>query len=269
MANTPKETTLPGVLFQYRPPEGWAYENLCRRVLYCGSSLKFNDPYDCAHAPSIRDLPDYPGAGYDPRFLQFCRLARGILKLRPLENPSNPSGAELVDGINEVYGVLHTRMRKAYGVACFSRRNDSLPMWAHYGGRGEGFCLAFGTGDKELPAADKAARIVKVAYSDTFPNADISQMRIDALLEDYMANSFSHKSKKWEYEDEWRLIRKPVGEVVYSKETLKGVYCGNNATPRTIATIINIVKETNPNAEVWKGTLSKSEYAVEHKERVA
>ncbi|MGI9337546.1 MAG: DUF2971 domain-containing protein [Gammaproteobacteria bacterium] len=222
MENKPDKLKLPEVLFQYRPPELWALENLSRQVIHFTSPEKFNDPYDCNIPPMLSRLPD---AG-------FARLAK-----------------------------MWPDIRKKHGVACLSACNDNLLMWSHYAGRGKGFCLAFEVNDiDESILAFGNHEVMPVKYEKNNPSA--TDIEIWKAGEDKWGKLFLHKSEDWKYEQEWRLVKGSEGEEKYWAAWLKAIYFGTGATDGMKEIIRSIVEETYPDTELWEGELSKTEYKV-------
>ena len=50
--------TAPLLLYKYEAFSAQSLENLKNQVIYFGSPLRFNDPYDCALSPSIAEPSD-------------------------------------------------------------------------------------------------------------------------------------------------------------------------------------------------------------------
>lgn len=254
MENKPTQSKPPKFLYQYRPPEVWALENLSQRVMYFTPPAKFNDPYDCNIAPRLAYLT---GA-------KFAAFRRAFPRL-PHRKDAHPfdglSKAEAIDKFNGNMVKMQKAFRNFYGVACFSARNDILPMWSHYAGRGMGFCLAFAA--REISGACFLERdeVERVEYISKIPVAESmkewkAQGRLSKLL--------LYKSKEWKYEREWRIVRTGPGKKEYDGELLKAVYFGTKATKGTVKAVRAIVKDEykDVNVKFYKGRPSKTEYKV-------
>lgn len=245
-AFTPPENTL----YQYRPPKGWAYENLCQRVLYLGPPADFNDPYDCFLPPALRHLSRDEKVAYLRKHM--------------------PSAGGLTDNglinINASAAEKHAaEFRQNLGVACFSERNDNLLMWSHYADGGKGFCLAFDTRGAPFFNKNFGVTIHKVKYSSALPAGPGGRISY--------VNFLMHKSEDWKYEEEWRYIKRYDNGledadryVGYAGKVLKAVYFGTNATNDTKALVHHIVKGVYPHAKMWQGELDNTEYKVNFKE---
>lgn len=244
----------PEVLYQYRPPAVWAIANLSRRVMYFTPPEKFNDPYDCGLFPKL-------GYVTGAKYAAFRRALPNLFSGEELSSFDGLSKTEAVDKFNGIIAEKWGIIRERQGVACFSKRNDNLPMWSHYAGRGEGFCLAFDMMEINGELFFEYDEVVPVEYVDKIPAAE--SMKMWKTDDTALWKLSCYKSKEWEYEREWRIVNLAHGESQYGEELLKAVYFGTRATAGTKELIRAIVEETYPNAELWQGQLSKTEYKVE------
>jgi hypothetical protein len=106
---------------------------------------------------------------------------------------------------------------KQFPVTCFSKRPDSVAMWAHYGRDAAGVCLAFDEDDlaDKFPSAfvgdvkylEGPAQIPawKVVYAYTTEKNRHSEW----LLNDAYGLAYFAKRSEWQYESERRLIVDP------------------------------------------------------------
>ncbi len=266
MKNKSAQTEMPAVLYQYRPPELWALENLSRCVLHFGSPSKFNDPYDCGIPPRVQNLTEEQ---YKSMMAQGVR--RGVV---PLELASKGNAERYTAIFNSHMPMKWHQWCDGLGVACFAKRRDNLLMWSHYSGRGKGFCIAFNT-QKALILHKGLIR--EVQYSgkppepldgSAFLGDGTPEGRVPAML-DFLA----HKPEDWKYEQEWRVFMKIDGRnkeerdknrrIGYDWDALKAIYFGTETEDETKAQICATAIETYPNTELWQGRLSESEYKVE------
>lgn len=244
----------PKILYQYRPPEAWALDNLCRQVMYFGSPENFNDPYDCRTPPTFRDstaeqLVNALKKGKFPA--KSLPNVRGLLGKDALKS-------EVIRHANAMLRREYTKLREQYGVACFSMHRDNLLMWSQYGGHGKGFCLAFDVRDKLLFPAGK---IIPVQYSAGWPDVGDTMKMLDQKINP--REFLAHKSKDWAYEQEWRLLGERKSEKRYDAKTLKAVYFGTEATKGTREIVRLIVQEKYPHTELWNCKIHASECRVD------
>jgi len=246
---------LPNRLFKYEAFTVRSLLNLKKQIIYFGSPLNFNDPYDCAITPTIAEpsdedieeirahqinLTDVPAAA--KRALQqstsqdlrelFVRSARKTLR----------------DSVDE---FLAKR-----GVACFSERNDDLLMWSHYGGQYKGFCLEFDT------TAEPFHRILPVRYEKSLPTVSVRSLLLDDSFNPGQ-ELFSTKSEAWAYEREWRAIHNAAGtEYGYPSAALTGVYFGPDIDQPTLETICLVLLGQNETVRFHRGNRSSTDFRV-------
>jgi hypothetical protein len=92
-------------------------------------------------------------------------------------------------------------------VSCFSEINDSIVMWSHYADKHRGFCIEYDF--KSLPLINKTSVLLyPVVYqSELFDITDYIKSEKNSLSILLGIRAAITKSKEWEYEREWRLIR--------------------------------------------------------------
>lgn len=96
-------------------------------------------------------------------------------------------------------------------IACFTCKNDSLLMWAHYGNHLKGVCLCFDTKKDSF----LFSHAHKVEYTK-FRNRDRNY------------NFYFYKASEWKYEKEWRLVVQGQEDYI-STNSCVGVIIGERA----------------------------------------
>lgn len=113
------------------------------------------------------------------------------------------------------------------GICSFSRVNDNLLMWSHYGNAHNGLCYGF---DKALliesiwkgisATGETYYEHGDVLYTSSPPNV------IGEKFEDYQAKDIIfHKSLGWAYEQEYRIVATPR-KAKFDSKALKKVFIG-------------------------------------------
>lgn len=118
--------------------------------------------------------------------------------------------------------------------------NDEL-LWAHYANSHKGFCIEY-----HLPTLLKNQlppfRSFDVSYSNDVPNLSlthiISQKDADLLIK----NMLGYKSKRWEYENELRIITENFGLNSYDYRAVKAIYFGLKTPESTISKTMKALK---------------------------
>ena len=85
-------------------------------------------------------------------------------------------------------------MRAGFGILSLSESYDSILMWSHYARSHEGFVIGFNAD------SDYFTDAIRVVYSS-------ERAKRMSLVELTKTEVFCTKSKAWEYEREWRVVR--------------------------------------------------------------
>lgn len=109
---------------------------------------------------------------------------------------------------------------KDAGVLSLTEKPDNLLMWAHYADSHRGFVVEFDGSHNffDFPNKPGEPAIQKVVYRERKSIKHFSDLRSN---EDVWINLFITKSKIWEYEQEWRLVKslndadKTIGNDIY------------------------------------------------------
>lgn len=249
--------TRPTRLYKYESFNAQALENLKNHSLYFSSPSHFNDPYDCAVFPSVKEPTDDDVERIRNYFLQNSETSeQAKLQFKKLTT----SGLRVVL-LRQGQNVLDKAVAEfisTNGVSCFSERNDSLLMWGHYGGRFKGFCLEFKTDQEPLIKARQ------VKYFKEMPKVDlVSLLCNEEDSEKVLDDLWCTKAFDWRYEKEWRCIHKNSGTIYnYTAEALSGLYIGPDASFSSLEILSLIVMNQNPQVKIWQGQRSKSDFSV-------
>lgn len=155
--------------------------------------------------------------------------------------------SDVVDNMNE--------LRKNAYISCFSKNNDSILMWSHYGNNHTGICIEYERPEKDyfdvvyskkrkpLNLEDTARRLL--AYMLTETNVEVDN---PTLIKNIM-KPFLTKSKEWQYEEEVRCIFTKENENIFQKDNrtllkmetpITAIYIGCKACEKDIKAITEI-----------------------------
>jgi len=189
------------ILYKYLPPE--RIDVLRDGLIRLTQAAALNDPFDC----KVRYLnPDE--VSHDLKGERCCLLS-------------------YVQGLQ--YSLLRDeRVSTLY--LCLTEKTDSLLMWSHYAKNHEGFLIGFDVTHEFFSKDEDATGLWKVTYTNkrpAFPKEVLEEelSRQPGINPYGSLNAFflgEHrfnpdttksdyrfiKSKEWEYEHEWRLIRR-------------------------------------------------------------
>lgn len=246
---------LPVKLYKYEGFSTQSLLNLKSQIIFFGSPLNFNDPYDSALTVTISEP-----SGDSVERLRARYLAKAPSKEARVElenaSPQYLKESFIAAGENGIKEGTKVFLRTK-GVSCFSEKYDDLLMWGHYGGRYKGFCLEFSTQHEVFHKARK------VDYVPKPPAIDLERILTDRR-DDLIQALFCTKSEAWRYEKEWRVIHHEVGtQYGYPPECLTGVYFGPDIDSQSLEIICLILKGQNSNVKLWAGKRSNTEFKVE------
>ncbi|PBJ11517.1 DUF2971 domain-containing protein [Flavobacterium sp. ACN6] len=131
---------------------------------------------------------------------------------------------------NDAFVNLHTAFNnllafnKRIGIYALSKTYLDELLWAHYANSHKGFCIEY---DSDLLISSfKTEKVFSysVLYGNNPPEITIKDITIknDGLIYKMTA----YKSKRWEYEKEYRIVTDNFGKQSYNYEAVKSIYFG-------------------------------------------
>jgi len=134
-----------------------------------------------------------------------------------------------------------------YKVCCFTTSYLNELMWAHYGNSHKGICFKYDFSH----STDIYKCLYPVHYSDERFNANSVQEIIPTLLQ---------KSKRWECEEEWRILNLEEGKTPIQKNCLKEIIFGCKASIEDVEKIKVCCKQNNYQIEYSRITSTGQNY---------
>jgi len=209
----------------------------------------FNDPFDCNVSlfafedEKVRSHMEYlikrdKGNNYVERF----RLQRNLnSKIMPFAK----------DFMKHIFNTENSNR----GVTCFSKNSLNMLMWAHYARCHTGVCMGY-----DLPSLrdcivlkNRESCFIPVKYKDSIvPIKDFQGMEM-------LHTWFGSKHDMWHYEEEIRMISRPLmldkNQKYYFKipvEIVKEIYLGASIDTEKHLEIINLVKHRFPHVKIFQ-----------------
>jgi hypothetical protein len=248
--------SLPARLYKYESFSAQSIENLKNQVLYFNSPLRFNDPYDCAVFPSIAEPNDSEVEEIRAHYLAINDLEPKVRVA--FERTSIPGLRIMLLRMGQ--DVLDRQLQEFVskrGISCFAEKPDNLLMWSHYADQHKGFCLEFRTD------LDPFTKVRQVKYTNSMPQFSLTRMLCDRDFDEVL-DLYCCKAQDWQYEREWRCIHNEAGTAyTYKTEALVGVYMGSQSSFTALEIVALILAGQNTHVQLWQGSRSKSEFAVE------
>lgn len=218
---------------------------------------ELNDPYECHLTLDPSEVLD--------SYRQHRRSMGPSISEPELENHVLAAEQQLV-----IDALLHYRhMRNSLGVVSLTEDPRNLLMWAHYGDEHRGAAVELDIFNSLLRPGSKGGDTFsgfrRVEYVDT---------RVKGLATpDNTITSLSRKSKAWEYEKEWRLIRtlnltredRPGIHVVdFEFSAIRSIYLGARFDPHRLKELADLLPNDGPTRPpVYKLQISPDRFELE------
>lgn len=249
---------IPDILYKYRD---WNDENhkriITKNELFFASADLFNDPFDAT-------LPF--------KYKKDEMTEENIIKklfLTGRDMYPNISEEELQKMVKERLITQNfnsdkywrdnhqnfiNETNKTYGIFSLSSKSDNLLMWSHYAKAHTGFCIGFCK--YELFETVQGA-FGKIHYSEHFPTMPLFGDNVPYILEILMT-----KSKDWEYEDEYRLIKvhAPRSVFIYNDSCIKEIIFGCKMTQKNREEIIEVVQSKKSKIKLYECLIDNEEF---------
>ncbi len=184
----------------------------------------FNDPFEFHTGLIKADIDsNYMDTLFYPRLSSFTEIEIAEVKKEVLKD------AEKL--INDFRKVMEYQ-KKSFKVTSFSNEFDEILMWSHYGDKHGGICVGF------LSSAFASNDLMPVNYVKDFQPINYLEDKEGAF--NYWMTT---KYKKWNYENEVRLLNPTETEFAYFDlsmvtEIIFGCQVDNDVIKETIAKLV-------------------------------
>lgn len=185
------EVSDPPHFFKYTPIEGWLPSLLCGDSLLFSSRLSFNDPFDSRPGFKVT-LETKEGRNFMQGKLRSrtqLKPAQRIMHLRRLEQLQKRQTTDSNEGVNTLLDSA--------GILSLATSWENPLLWAHYAKHHKGICIGFHSNIGIFRLAHK------INYEEKMPIL----LRPQDTPQQMLDKTFLTKSKCWEYENEWRIIK--------------------------------------------------------------
>lgn len=176
----------------FSQPEHYSrVEAILSGSLYFSSPVSFNDPFEIS--------PVFGG----PSKMDFDNLITTMFG----QELSHSARTKVFDKFSRSVGSNHKpaisrEWLSEIGVHCLSTTYNDILMRSHYAEKHSGICIGFDSGVEPFCSARE------VHYSDERPRVSVlhSALNTEQLIRDVLFR----KSKHWQYEREWRIVKRPI-----------------------------------------------------------
>ncbi|MBN3099422.1 DUF2971 domain-containing protein [Pectobacterium brasiliense] len=242
------------MIYKYRAINQRTFEILINKKIYFSAPIDLNDPLDC----SIDIEAEYQKVvgKYNPDISEEYNRKAFLLYL--LNNHHKDKDDNYVK-----LNVLIGDFIKTLGVFSASKNERDALLWSHYGDSHKGICLGFDESimpDEDVFMSGGIKYKGAPAYQDIFeslieelgtfvqpwnskPNypAEMGDKFYTKQLYVLMEGNLMIKSSKWEYEEEYRIVRNKHGLFSFNPEALKCIVFGVRTSEVDKETIRNIL----------------------------
>ena len=232
---------MPQSLFRYRSCTEKQIDAFQKDTIYAVSADLFNDPFDTLVRYDIDGIKNYVNALLELNTL--VQLKKYLEEGNDFTNnvkDSFPQGmvekikeqvlatdfeekkdflaaykTQMLQMIDFLYPLLADVSKRFVSIACFCESVQSITMWSHYADYHKGFALEYEMRPTLTKGIKEGVGLYPVIYDDI--RYDASQYMAWAFLKMFSINAPNpdilshtkcalHKSRQWEYENEWRLV---------------------------------------------------------------
>lgn len=130
------------------------------------------------------------------------------------------------------------------GIYSLSKNSRDELLWAHYANQHNGYCIEY----------DLNILLNSIKEMEHYNSVTYSKTPIKINWKDFFNSNSkrlnkmgTYKSKRWEYEQEYRIITNRTGKINYSPLAIKSIYFGLRICTDKKQKIINSLKSRNIN----------------------
>lgn len=261
----------PPILYSYSPGGDWLPACLAGKSLRFSSRLAFNDPFDSRPGYYV----DQGRAGTEWLKERVYRLT-GVSpaeKLRTLQRCKHQSRNP-----RQMEEFMTEAMLNDIGILCLTEQWNEPLFWGHYAAKHTGICIGFSTDLDVFRLAEK------IVYQDELPVI----LRPQDDNETMVQKALLTKSRAWEYECEWRLLKHKLrstpelhsnmdpdermhldqrgpGIYQFDPNTIESLTMGMNMPTKVEEFIKASVRDTGRNIQLFKAARHPTMYKIERK----
>lgn len=242
----------PKRLFKYRPINDYTRKMLSSKEIYHAGRDSFNDPLDGINSYRLvytpEEMTSYIDMVSEGRPTEEAEMVRNYLQQNP-----------------EVFEITTRESILAdlgsFGISCFSAKADNFLMWSHYAQEHHGVCMEFDFTREIQMVRQRGFSLLnsymlnmrKVVYTDSTAVVNLTSISRDKFSPVY------HKSRNWEYEEEYRSVRPAVGVYSFDPGLLQAVYFGMRTTQKEIDEIRKLIDQSGYEGIVFKKMIQRSQ----------
>ena len=240
LVQTIREGGIPRYLYKYTTVEN-CLKMLKDGTVYFADYHSFNDPFECK---AVID-----------KNISFEEWKRFFIKRQGMTDIEASKMADLFmrNPDNIVGGLVEKLLdtENKFGYLCLSAEYDNLLLWAHYADQHKGCCIKLDL----LNDPTVFWRIWKVEYSNDYPVTNYVKNQEGAL------GVLFHKSKAWEYEQEYRVVRfEGIGPRHIAPGTVSAIFLGCKVGEGERQSIIQALESQKQGVDLFQAYTDDKSY---------
>lgn len=145
-----------------------------------------------------------------------------------------------LDSVKEAFRDLIAIKDKS-GIYSLSKTFTDELLWAHYANSHNGFCIEYDL-DKLCEFEGTKYSIFDVLYQNKPPIMNVDSMFTSDAQNEILQKLTSVKSKRWEYEEEIRIITPSEGKQYYDFRAVRSIYFGLRMKKENIRLIMETLQ---------------------------
>lgn len=231
----PQVGAFPKSFFRYRTICEYTDEEIKKGTVHLSNPCKFDDIFD---SKCYID-EDGPGDTVVENYLKGKAIAEQIPALQPN-----------VDNLDKYFSSVDEEIDKMLRIACFTQKNDNIPMWYYYADKHKGICIEYDISTLQ-PYPDLGFIFLPVIY----PNKEESNNYYTGIFikETFAISAVRNslvKGNDWKFEKEWRIIK--IEDESDVALPIKGIYFGCDIDAKNKAHIIDLVSALKHSIDLYE-----------------
>ena len=250
--------SIPPILYKYRDwSDQYQKRLLTEGEIYFASADQFNDPFDCS-IPFRFNEEDLTEENLFRKYLELGRIYNPDMNETALHNYAfKAQRRDLIHDENHLRQTDETfakRFNKEWGILSLTSKNDNFLMWSHYAHSHSGFCIGL---DSDSLYKQILGTLGPVVYATNFPEFGLFEESNDSMIKQTY-----HKSKIWEYEDEYRVLKNGYARKVVklNSGTIKEIIFGAKMQQSDKFNLLKMISEKYPQAGVYELKMHDSKF---------
>lgn len=256
-------------LYRYQPFQKF-YESICHEALTFSDPASLNDPFDCRTLVSsdstkeererfLKNLKENPSSESEHKREEFIESVDKDLN-SGFHHKKLEFHSHYIDRLEE---ILKNHAKKTLGILCLSEYRDHILMWSHYAEYHKGICIEF-----RKDALESNFKYCKpINYRKELPSLG---EYLDSSQEGQVKLFLMRKFKHWEYEQEWRVIRRfndlnetSKRNIELPKGLISGIILGCEIPDENKEKIKKVLQKKNQGIQLYQAEKSRSKYSLE------